>query len=351
MKRVLSIVLVALMLLSLLALGGCGKNEALKFGMAVSGAYGTSAPADGETNGTTEVIATAAAVLLDKDNKIVQCVIDEVALKATYTAEGKAVANSDLRSKGEKGTDYGMAAYGTYDVNNDGVIKEWDEQIAAFIETIKGKTIDEVKAMVVEGYGNEDIQKAGCTITVDGFVTALEKAVAKAIASQEAEEGAKVGVTDAESVLRLGVSASEEATDATEEKAGTNEINATFTAAAVDKDGKVLMAATDALQAKVSYDTKGVVTSDVKAALTSKADLGEKYGMAAYGTYDVNGDGVIKEWDEQGKAFDAALTGKTAEEIAALEKDGYGIDSLQTAGCTIAISDMVKAAVKAATVK
>ena len=34
-----------------------------------------------------------------------------------------------------------------------------------------------------------------------------------------------------------------------------------------------------------------------------------------------------------------------------LEKNGYGSDDLQTAGCTIAVTDMVKAAVKAATVK
>ena len=64
----------------------------------------------------------------------------------------------------------------------------------------------------------------------------------------------------------------------------------------------------------------------------------------------LNGDGVVKEWNEQGAAFDAALVGKTGTEIAALESEGYGVESVQTAGCTIAISDMVKAAVKAATV-
>ena len=72
--------------------------------------------------------------------------------------------------------------------------------------------------------------------------------------------------------------------------------------------------------------------------------------MAAYGT-DLNKDGVVKEWNEQAAAFDAALAGKNADEIAGLEKDGYGSADLQTAGCTIAVSDMVKAAVKAATVK
>ena len=89
----------------------------------------------------------------------------------------------------------------------------------------------------------------------------------------------------------------------------------------------------------------------MKAALTSKKELGTNYGMAAYGqSQDKNGDGVVKEWNEQAAAFDAALIGKNATEIAALENAGYGVESLQTAGCTIAISNMVQAAVKAATV-
>lgn len=70
--------------------------------------------------------------------------------------------------------------------------------------------------------------------------------------------------------------------------------------------------------------------------------------MASYGT-DLNGDGTVKEWNEQAAAFDEALKGKTADEISALAVDtGYGVESLQTAGCTINVNDMVKAAVKAA---
>mgnify|MGYP003297401072 FL=1 len=70
--------------------------------------------------------------------------------------------------------------------------------------------------------------------------------------------------------------------------------------------------------------------------------------MAAYGT-DLNGDGTVKEWYAQAEAFDTACVGKTADEISALAADkGYGVEALQTAGCTINIADMVKAAVKAA---
>lgn len=113
MKRVLSAVLAVLMLVSLVAFTGCSKDntaEALKFGMGVVTAYGSSSSADGETDGSTEVDATVAAVLLNAEGKIVKCVIDATQNKAVYTSEGKAVANTDFRSKLEKGTDYGMAA-------------------------------------------------------------------------------------------------------------------------------------------------------------------------------------------------------------------------------------------------
>ncbi|MBQ8600630.1 MAG: hypothetical protein IJ407_04535 [Clostridia bacterium] len=337
MKRVLSAILVVLMLVSLTACGGA-KAEPLKFGMGITTVYGEATSADGETDGKTEVDATAAAVLLDAEGKIVQLVIDTAQNTATYTSEGKGVANTAFKTKGEKGTEYGMAAYGK-DLNGDGVVKEWNEQVAAFIASVEGKTIDEVKAMVVDGYGNADIQTAGCTIAVSEFVGAVEKAVANA----------KESAAAAENTLQLGVVTAEEVTDATEEKSGTIEQNISFTAAVVDKDGKVVVAATDVVQAQLTFDTKGAALTDTAAELKTKAEKGTDYGMAAYGK-DLNGDGVVKEWNEQGAAFDAALVGKTAAEIGGLVVEGYGVEEIQTAGCTIAISDMVAAAVKAATV-
>ncbi|MBQ6823685.1 MAG: hypothetical protein IJP27_03445 [Clostridia bacterium] len=341
MKRFLSIALILMMVLSLAA---CGTKEAakdVKLGLGVVAAYGNSTNAEGETNGKTAVTVTTAAVLVDADGKIVACAIDELAPDLSYTAEGKGVAVADLRTKLELGTDYGMAAYGqSQDKNGDGVVKEWNEQVAALVAAIKGKTIDEVKGLVVNGYGTEDVQTAGCTIAISGLIAAVEKAVANA-----AESAAKADAT-----LQLGVVAKQTVSDFTEEKEGSNKLEVSVTAAAL-ADGKVTAAATDAVDATVSFDAKGVVTSDVKAALTSKKELGTNYGMAAYGqSQDKNGDGVVKEWNEQAAAFDAALIGKNATEIAALENAGYGVESLQTAGCTIAISNMVQAAVKAATV-
>ena len=120
-----------------------------------------------------------------------------------------------------------------------------------------------------------------------------------------------------------------------------------------DKDGKVVVAKTDCAVVTVTFDTKGVATVDTTAEIKTKLDLGKDYGMAAAINYgpqnDPNGDGKVLEWFEQAAAFDAALVGKTASEFASLaDADGKGTGDLATAGCTIGISDMIKAADKAA---
>ena len=75
---------------------------------------------------------------------------------------------------------------------------------------------------------------------------------------------------------------------------------------------------------------------------TSKREAGANYGMVAYGN-------ASKEWFEQADAFNALCVGKTASEIAALcASDNYGTDAVKTAGCTILVNGLTKAAAKIA---
>ncbi len=337
MKKFFSVFLSVLMLVSVLSLAGCGENasaDPLKFGMGVHTAITKASNADGETNGAGEVDHTVAAVLLDKESKIVDCVIDSAANSVEYTSEGKFVQAGEFKTKYEQKEDYGMKAYGQ------NVTKEWYEQVDAFISVIKGKTYDEVKALVAEdGKGKEDITNAGCTIAVADFILALEKAVADASDSE----------ATANNTLKLGVISAQagDSKDATDEADGLNEVDTTFAAAVVDKDSKVVAMITDSVQAKFTFDKKGTSTVDTATAIKTKKESGDSYGMASYGQ-DLNGDGTVKEWYQQAAAFNDACKGKTADEITALAVDkGYGVESLQTAGCTINVSDMVKAAVKA----
>lgn len=345
MKKILSVVLAVVMLFAVVALAGCSKAETLKFGMGVVANYGDATSADGETNGAGEFNTTAVAVLLDADGKIVAIDLDTAQIATAWTSEGKVVATEDLRTKYEKGTDYGMAAYGAnQDKNGDGKVLEWNEQADAFMNTAKGKTLEEVKALMTEdGYTTGDLATAGCTIHVTDFVAALDKAVASAADSAATAEN-KLNVA-------LVAANSHSSADATEEADGVAQIDTTVVATVVDADGKVVVAKTDCTQGKVTFDVKGAATLAADATIKTKLEQGTDYGMAAYGTKHDGSEGAVKEWNEQAAAFDAALVGKVAADFAALAgDDGYATGDLATAGCTMAVGDMIAAAVKASTV-
>lgn len=339
MKRLFSIILATLVALSCLALASCNKKEnptgdatpeaTLSLGLGITSSYGKATNADGETNGSAAVDTTAAAVLLDAENKIVKCVIDSVDGKVEYSEKGELVAVAEYKTKGELGKDYGMSAIGK---------TEWNEQVAALCKLAEGKTIDQVKAWLVDGgKGNDEVINAGCTITISDFVTAIEKAVKNAAASN----------ATAKDTLSLAfVTKQDKVANATSDKSGSCEVVANICAAVVAADGKTVAMKTDSVGGKVTFTTAGVAETDTTAAIATKRELGKDYNMAAYGQ-DLNEDGVVKEWFEQADVFDAACIGKNADEIAALAVNGYGVESVQTAGCTIAISDMVATAIKA----
>ena len=62
-----------------------------------------------------------------------------------------------------------MVAYG-------GAAKEWYEQAAAFDSVCLGKTAGEIEGLIGEDFkGTEEVQTAGCTVYVSGFVKAASK--------------------------------------------------------------------------------------------------------------------------------------------------------------------------------
>ena len=330
MKKLLSIILSIVMILSVLSLVGCGSP--LKLGLGIVSYTDSIKSADADTNGSATNDTTVAAVLVDKNAKIVKCDIDAISATLEFTSKGKFVEAKEFKTKYELGNDYNMVAYGK-------AKKEWFEQADAFETVVVGKTIEEVKALVADGgKGNQEVVNAGCTIAITDFISALEKAVTTATESgATAKDNLKVGIVATQTGCK----------DATEEATGINEVDLTICAAAT-KGGKVTALLTDALAAAVNFNTKGEVSDKVKINVSTKLEIGEAYNMAKYGK-DLNGDGQVKEWFEQAKAFNAAAIDKDADGIAALALEtGYGVDTLQTAGCTINIADMVKAAVKAA---
>ncbi len=331
MKRILSIVLCVLMILTSLVFVGCEKDaQNVKFGLGLHSAVAKATDADGESNGQGQVAITAAAVMIDENGKIVKCAIDSADNTVNYTANGKAIAAESFLTKYEKGDNYNMKLYG-------GAAKEWYEQVDAFCALVVGKTADEVKALVAEGNkGTDEVVNAGCTIMIADFVYALVDAIDNATESN----------ATADDEVKLGVFTEQSLKDATEEANGQNKLETTVFAAAVDANGKIVVSSNDCVQVVFTFDANGASTYDTTAEVVSKKEKGEAYGMSLYGA-DLNGDGEVKEWFEQSAIFDAACVGKTAGDVETLLADtNYGSDELQTAGCTILVNGLVKAAAK-----
>ena len=331
MKKLICILLSVLMLVSVAAFVGCDKTPetpdaepTLKMGLGIFAATATVTDATDEKEGQGKIAITAAVITVDAEGKVVSCQLDTADYTVKYTADGKAVANDGFNTKYEMGADYNMVAYG-------GAAKEWFEQADALETFVVGKTLTEIKAAVAEGNkGNADVVAAGCTIMISEFVSAIEKAFANLTDSSAI----------ASSTLKLGINTDQSTTDATEEKNGTNQLDTTIFAAAVDANGKVLTAASDCIQVKFTFDATGVATMDTTKAIQSKREQGANYGMVNYG-------GAAKEWFEQADAFNALCVGKTASEIVALcAADNYGTEEVKTAGCTILVNGLTKAAAK-----
>lgn len=325
MKKLICVLLSVLMLATAVAFVGCDKAPAtVKMGLGVYTATPTTTDASEDKDGQGKVAITAAVITVDAEGKVVACQLDTADLTVKFTLDGKAVANDGFKTKYEQGKDYNMVTYG-------GAAKEWFEQTDAFEAFVVGKTLDEIKALVAEGNkGNSDVIAAGCTIMIHEFVGAIEKAFANLTDS----------AATAESALKLGMNVEQTTSDATEEKDGSNQVETTIFAAAVDAEGKVLVAASDCVQVKFTFNATGASTLDTTKAISSKREAGANYGMVAYG-------GATKEWFEQADAFNALCVGKTATEIKALcAADNYGTDEVKTAGCTILVNGLTKAAAK-----
>ncbi|MEG0328581.1 MAG: hypothetical protein RR565_10790 [Erysipelothrix sp.] len=105
-----------------------------------------------------EIDTTVTAVGFDKDGKVVYTFIDQAQISST----------DELRTKLEKGADYGMKKAGSK--------LEWNEQIAKFNEWTIGK---DLKA--IQGANDDKDVKATVSINKDGFVKGIEAAQKAAV--------------------------------------------------------------------------------------------------------------------------------------------------------------------------
>ena len=158
MKKIIALLMILTLALSLMV--GCGDKEK-DYNLAI----GVATSVDG-----TEVSNTVAAIVTDADGKIVLCRIDTISVAPTVK-DGAVDETATFKSKAEKGDSYNMVTYG-------GAKSEWYVQAKAVEEFVVGKTRNEVKAIAVDDSGKPtgaDLS-ASCTISVDDFKKAIDKA-------------------------------------------------------------------------------------------------------------------------------------------------------------------------------
>ncbi len=149
--------------------------------------------------------------------------------------------------------------------------------------------------------------------------------------------------TEAEYKLGMGISVS--MASSAENNA---QVDATVATVVLDAEGKIVSCRIDVAQNKMDV-TDGAV--DTAKEFKTKMELGDAYGMA--GKIDNNGDGVMKEWYDQTKAFEAYVVGKTGAEVEAMqtqELNGHNVtvdEALLSAGCSMDIVEFKNAVVAA----
>ncbi|MBQ3559121.1 MAG: hypothetical protein IJA07_06400 [Agathobacter sp.] len=345
MKKRIALLLTAVLAVSTLATA-CGGNQGGNADAKVNVGLGlntdmahSSADATAEKNGNAQADLTVAAVSVGEDGKIVAVDFECIQVKTFFDTKGEITADTptEFTTKTELGDKYAMKGTSASIGKIEGGA-EWFEQAEHLEKMCVGKTLEEVKAFVAEdGKPSNDEVLAGCTMTISGFVVALEKAYNEA----------KTGTYTANASDKLSVGLVAEVSSpasATAEKEGAATAYANFVAVTTDKDGKITTCILDSVQAKFAWDTTGKITSDKTVDTTTKYDLKEGYNMKNASA----GKGVIEggaEWYEQADHFMNLAKGKTLAEINAIAIDdgGYPTADDMKAGCTMKISAYIAA--------
>ncbi len=328
MKKILAVTLLVAMVLALAACGA-PKTAEYKLGM------GISLNMDSSKTANAQVDACCAAVVLDKDGKIVAARIDVAQNKMDVT-DGQVDTAATFLTKLEKGDDYNMVKYSD-------ATHEWYEQAAAFEQYVVGKTGAEVAAMetVVNEEGHavttDETLYASCSISISEFQEAIAKAC----------EDAQGQTFTSDGNFKLGLainSTAAESKAATAEEDGVVKMYSEFGAVVVGADGKIITALTDATQPQIKINAAGEIVET--AFKGTKRELKEDYNMVAYSN-------ATLEWYQQAKNFVDFAAGKTADELQNVETkvndEGHTVfaDEALYASVSISIDGMTAVLVKA----
>jgi len=222
------------------------EGEITKIGLGTITSIAKSKSLEGDTTPLAQVDTTIAAVGFDAEGKVASITIDVAQTKVNFDADLQLATSKDdeFKTKVELGADYGM-------VKASSIGKEWFEQAAALEEWMVGKTVAEIKGLKVKEVDAAhkhvpDVPEltSTVTITVEGYIAAVEKAYNNAV---------EVGADTATVGLGHGVSiAKSKSVDG--DNGPVAQVDTTMAATAFDKDGKVVRTIIDVAQTKVTFD-------------------------------------------------------------------------------------------------
>lgn len=331
MRKIISLLLTLALVMTMLTACGTTNEEGVKTGLAVVSSATSSKDATDEKDGLAQVDSTAVAVLVDNRGLIQNISIDVIQTKFEFSNTGEITTDLGTRfiSKKELGDDYNMREASP-------IGKEWDEQAEALENYVIGKTLDEVKGISIDnGYPTDEDLTSSVTMNISTILAAIEKAV------NNAEDlGAKSG-----DKLGLGITSisGNRTTNASADGDGTVQAYSHYSAVSLDKNDNITSSIIDASQTNVSFNTEGILTSDLAGDFKTKLELGDDYNMREASP-------IGKEWFEQSEAFTNYMKGKKISEITNLTLEhGVPTDEDLVNSVTITVNDFITAVEKAGT--
>ncbi|MGN1120431.1 MAG: hypothetical protein ACI4Q4_08730 [Oscillospiraceae bacterium] len=156
-------------------------------------------------------------------------------------------------------------------------------------------------------------------------------------------KGNTEGGADKNATYKLGMGV---VTSIASSSAGKAQVDATVATVVTDDVGKIVSCKIDVAQNKMEVADGAVPEDAASATFKTKKEKGDEYAMRGASP-------IGKEWFEQAEAFEQFVVGKTAAEVAAIPTEtldnGHVVTTDETllAGCTMSISDMISATVKA----
>ena len=145
-------------------------------GLAINSTSDESVAATKDEEGVVKMYSEYAAAVVGKDGKILAALTDATQPQIKINANGEIGDVTFKGTKRELKEGYNMVAFSA-------ATMEWYEQARAFVEYVVGKTADEVLAIetVLNEEGHQvavdETLLAGCTISIDGMMKVVAKAV------------------------------------------------------------------------------------------------------------------------------------------------------------------------------